>query len=117
MGFPEFKEAKAAGTLPMGQLPVLDLEDDAGNKKTIPQSGAILRYVGKLTGSYPSDPVQAMEVDVVIDALEDATSYLSMTIKNAPGMCISDEPWPKEQVLEIRAKVMDPKDGKVVSVS
>jgi glutathione S-transferase len=117
MNFPAFKEAQAAGTLPMGQLPVLDIEDDAGNKKTIPQSAAILRYVGKLTGLYPSDPVEAMEVDVVMDAFEDAQSYIATTIKNNPGLCISDEPWPKEQTLEIRAKIMDPEDGKVSFVS
>jgi len=36
-------------TLPNGQVPVIDIEKD-GEKETIGQSDAILRYVGKLGG-------------------------------------------------------------------
>lgn len=37
----------------------------------IPQSFAQLRYVGKIGGLYPTDPIQAAFVDAAIDAVMD----------------------------------------------
>ena len=50
-----------AGT-PAGAVPVLEVEED-GVVTTVTQSSAILRYVGKLTGHYPEDPLTALKVD------------------------------------------------------
>merc|ERR1712228_1062310 len=41
-----------------------------------PQSMAILRYVGRLTGLYPEDAVAAMRVDGFVDAVGDLQSAL-----------------------------------------
>ncbi|KAG2435931.1 hypothetical protein HXX76_007126 [Chlamydomonas incerta] len=46
---------------PFGQVPVLELEDG----RMLAQSGAIDRYVAKLTGLYPEDPLQAAFADMV----------------------------------------------------
>eukprot|EP00760_Papus_ankaliazontas_P007299 PhM_4_TR13320/c0_g2_i2/m.72643/K04097/HPGDS; prostaglandin-H2 D-isomerase / glutathione transferase len=65
VGFPEFGGMQ--GTLPLGQLPVLKLPDG----KTIGQSIAILRYVGRLAKMYPEDAVAAAEVDEVLYNVEE----------------------------------------------
>ena len=49
-----FSEQKAAGELPFGSLPVLDV-DDGERRTSAAQSNAILRFVGRLTGLYPVD--------------------------------------------------------------
>lgn len=49
LGWQEFGEQK--DKLPLGQVPILEIEqDDGGTKTIIPQSDAILRYIGKQTG-------------------------------------------------------------------
>ncbi|PNW71783.1 hypothetical protein CHLRE_16g682725v5 [Chlamydomonas reinhardtii] len=55
--FAEFK-AKT----PFGQVPVLEFEDGS----MLAQSGAIDRYVAKLTGLYPEDPKDAAFADMVV---------------------------------------------------
>jgi glutathione S-transferase len=41
-------------------------------KHTLVQSGAIMRYLGKLASLYPNDPVQAAKVDAIMDQETDA---------------------------------------------
>ena len=48
------------------QLPVLQLD-----KEYFSQSASILRYLGVLLGYYPIDPVKALEVDMLLDAVAD----------------------------------------------
>ena len=45
----------------------------------VAQSNAINRYVGKLTGLYPEDPVQAMYCDEAMEANEDALFHMVQT--------------------------------------
>ena len=59
---------------PLGQVPVMEL-----NGKTITQSNAILRYVGKLSGLYPTDELEALYCDEVMDAVEDLTDKFVAT--------------------------------------
>lgn len=77
--FPRFAAMKAAGELPFGSLPVLVVEDEGG-RRLISQSNAILRYVGKRSGLYPSDPLAALCVDEVMDAAEDAFHLIGASI-------------------------------------
>eukprot|EP00899_Mesostigma_viride_P022236 jgi/Mesvir1/3197/Mv16350-RA.1 len=53
-------------SLPFGSLPSLEVDG-----KVFAQSNAMLRYVGKLTGLYPTDPVEALKVDQILDGFED----------------------------------------------
>lgn len=53
--------------MPGGQLPCLELSD--GLK--MGQTNAILRYLGKKYGYYPSDPLKAYKMDYIIDVYED----------------------------------------------
>lgn len=70
--FPEFAE-RAKG-YPLGKVPVLEVE---GHQVT--QSNTINRYVGKLTGLYPEDAIQALLCDEILDASEELTSKLAAT--------------------------------------
>jgi prostaglandin-H2 D-isomerase / glutathione transferase len=54
-----------------GSLPVLDM-----NGTVIAQSNAILRYIGKQTNLYPNDPIEALKVDELLEALEDVNKLI-----------------------------------------
>ncbi len=71
MQFPAFMAAKAGGALPLGSVPVLQVDDIA-----ITQTAAILRYAARIgdTSLYPADPQAALWVDSVIDCFNDSLS-------------------------------------------
>jgi glutathione S-transferase len=71
-GFAEFAEVRKA--TPFGQVPTLHVDG-----VLITQSDAITRYVGRLTGLYPTDAYQALLCDEVLSAVEDVTIKLAAT--------------------------------------
>jgi len=104
MTFPEFQQIKGnTDILPLGQLPVLEIEKD-GSKSIITQSGAILRYFGKLAGLYPSSDVDAMQVDSMLYLLEDLAGGIILSVKGAVRSLISENEWGDEVKLEIRKR-------------
>ena len=70
--FAEFGALKAQGALPLGSVPVLDVDG-----VPIAQTAAILRYVARLadTGLYPSNPLRALVVDSALDSVNDTLSH------------------------------------------
>lgn len=67
-----FQEAKKAGKLPFGQLPVLEVGGDSG--KLLGQSGSINRYLASLVqvpGFYPSDPLDLAYCDMIYETAQD----------------------------------------------
>lgn len=69
--FPEFAALKQQGALPLGSLPMLEIDGRA-----MVQTGAMLRYIAHLSGKlYPSDPRAAFVVDSVIDTFNDTVSH------------------------------------------
>lgn len=70
--FSDFAEVRK--TTPLNQVPTLLIND-----VQVTQSDAIARYVGKLTGLYPEDHLQALFCDEVMDALEDVNSRIGAT--------------------------------------
>ncbi|CAB1097970.1 unnamed protein product [Ectocarpus sp. CCAP 1310/34] len=52
-------------------MPVLEVDG-----AVIPQSVAILRYVGKMGNLYPNDPIQAAFADSAVDAVSDIHGYM-----------------------------------------
>lgn len=67
--FDQFPEVKK--TTPLGQVPTLFIDG-----KQITQGNAINRYIGKIAGLYPEDPMQALLCDEIMGALEDVTNKL-----------------------------------------
>ncbi|PXF40466.1 Glutathione S-transferase S1 [Gracilariopsis chorda] len=67
-------------TTPYGAVPTLTIDG-----KQVAQSCAILRYVGKLGGLYPSDPYEALFVDEIIETMNDLNvatySYLGPDVE------------------------------------
>jgi len=59
---------------PFHQTPVLEVDGEA-----ITQSNALSRYVGRLTGLYPADPLEAARCDEVMDVVEDILSKIVVT--------------------------------------
>lgn len=72
----KFLAMKYAGQLPFGQLPVLEVN---GGETKLAQSGAIMRYIGKLSGLYPNCPIKAAKVDAIIDQQNDMCAGLSVS--------------------------------------
>ena len=68
-GFADFPEIRKSA--PLGQVPVLEVD---GVRVT--QSDAITRYAGKLAGLYPTDALQALLCDEVMQAVEAANVHV-----------------------------------------
>ncbi|DAZ93226.1 TPA: hypothetical protein N0F65_005080 [Lagenidium giganteum] len=74
-----FEDARVTGeqfgalkpSLPLGQVPAVEVDG-----KTFSQSIATARYAAKLSGAYPSDPLKALRVDMVIDTFVDVTNII-----------------------------------------
>jgi len=96
--FEEWPEMKK--TIEYGQLPVIRV-----GKVEMNQSMDILRYVSKLAGLYPEDPIQALQVDSLCTTIEEVfsnTLYKTMFSKR-----------PKEVIIKERDALLDPKDGEL----
>lgn len=59
-----------------GQLPLLEIDGE-----TVAQSGAMLAYIGKLSGLYPSSPMAAIRVDEVLGLSDDLQNALRASIQ------------------------------------
>lgn len=99
--FPEFNDMKT--TLPFGQLPVLEIESE-GKKTTVTQSSAILRYIGKIGGTYPSDPFDALQVDEILGIMDDLIATLALTVGGAVKNGISETEWTTDEKISMRKK-------------
>lgn len=77
ISFQEFGAKRAS--YPFKRVPVLQIDD-----VELSQCNSINRYVGKLAGLYPSDPLQAAYCDEAMDAVEDIVSQqvVTMSIKD-----------------------------------
>lgn len=83
--WPSYK-AKA----PFGQCPMMTVDGEI-----YAQSNAITRYAGRLANLYPSDPIKALPVDMVLDKITDIAETLS------PTFCETDA----EKRLALRKKL------------
>ena len=71
----QFEDLRAKNKLSFGQVPALDVNEGT----ILVQSAAIMRYLGKLSGLYPSDPLLAAKVDAVMDEEADLLTGLSVS--------------------------------------
>ncbi|CAM9644945.1 unnamed protein product [Chrysoparadoxa australica] len=68
-------------TYPFGQLPVLEVRFPTGEKHVLAQSTSIMRFVGRMGGLYPSDPLEACVVDQVMDAVQDIYALVNGVLR------------------------------------
>lgn len=90
LSFQQFGAAREQ--LPFRALPILEVDG-----VVLAQSNAINRYVGKLTGLYPDDALQAAFCDEAMDAVED------VSVKLIPTLTIKDEAEKKRAREELAA--------------
>eukprot|EP00980_Cylindrotheca_fusiformis_P000608 scaffold154_cov129-Cylindrotheca_fusiformis.AAC.25 len=84
----EFPDLQDAGKLAFGQAPMLEVD----GKHNLVQTGAIMRYLAKLTGLYPEDPLEAAKVDAVFDQETDAFVGATLTTyATRYGMALDDD--------------------------
>lgn len=96
----EFVAAKEDGRLPYGQVPLLRINET----DSIAQSASIMRYLGKLGGCYPSDPIKAGLVDSIIDQEMDLFAGLTCSrYRDRFGFACLDE----ATVATVRAALND----------
>lgn len=111
---PIMGELKESGKLDFGQVPMLEHEG-----KTMVQSWAILRYLGRTYGYYPENPEVAYKIDSTIDAVED---YLGAYFKfnfesNEEKKAIFKENWLKMFPIWVKAieKRLEANGGKYIA--
>ena len=68
--------SEAKSEVPFGQLPMLVVDDTVH----IWQSGAIVRYLAKLAGIMPGDPVLAAQVDAIFEQTQELFAPLNPTV-------------------------------------
>lgn len=85
----EFAALKANGTLPFGQVPLLEVD---GGAARLAQSAAILRYVCTLGGLHPvGDPLRCAAIDAALDAEKDAfAAYTVLKYRDRSGLAFLD---------------------------
>ena len=76
IGYSQYLKMRDTGVLPWGQVPVLTMtkEGTAGKEKEeeiFGQSCSIARYVAKVSNLYPTNGVDALRSDAVVDAWRD----------------------------------------------
>lgn len=74
ISYQEFAEMRQS--TPFNSVPVLEIDG-----APVTQSNAMCRYVGKMANLYPSDELQALYCDEVMDAVEDLTHYVVPTFR------------------------------------
>jgi hypothetical protein len=75
LSFADFNRRKNLGEFPIESLPVLLVGDEM-----FCQTNSILRYIGKLTGLYPTEPLQALKCDQVLDTVEEVLTHICPTM-------------------------------------
>ena len=92
----EFLAMKEGTRLQFGQVPMLEVD----GKHTMVQSNSIMRYLGKLSGLYPTtDHILAQKVDAVMDQATDVFTGSSI-LKYGPRYAIELTPEAKEKSYE-----------------
>ncbi len=72
LSFPEFGAQQF--DMRFHAVPVMEIDG-----AQITQSNSLNRYIGKMCGLYPSDDLQALYCDEVMDAVEDLTHHMTAT--------------------------------------
>lgn len=96
---------------PLGSIPILEVEVEGQEKQVIAESMAILRYVGKLGGLYPEDPIEALKVDSFMETATQATRLMEISVQGPVRNLLSESEWSEEEKLAIRKRIAENESG------
>eukprot|EP00568_Trieres_chinensis_P001497 CAMPEP_0183295348 /NCGR_PEP_ID=MMETSP0160_2-20130417/3338_1 /TAXON_ID=2839 ORGANISM="Odontella Sinensis, Strain Grunow 1884" /NCGR_SAMPLE_ID=MMETSP0160_2 /ASSEMBLY_ACC=CAM_ASM_000250 /LENGTH=208 /DNA_ID=CAMNT_0025456817 /DNA_START=63 /DNA_END=688 /DNA_ORIENTATION=+ len=83
----EFAALKENGRLAFGQVPMLEVD----GRHQLVQSASILRYLARIAGMHPDDPLEAARVDAALDQEADAfTGATVATYQTRFGIDLDD---------------------------
>lgn len=88
--FADLPSLQQSGSLPFRSLPIMTVDG-----KTFAESSAMLRFAGKLGGLYPTDAVEAMQVDMVVDALEPIVTAIFSDKSEEARKKVQEETFPR----------------------
>ena len=90
-----------------GQMPFLEVDGEV-----YAQSMAILRYVGRLVGLYPTDPLEALRVDELLDCFLDVRGKMSTTYALPEAEKIAIRKKLAEEFIKPRLQCLEDRVGK-----
>ena len=86
---------------PRYKLPVLEIEVKGGEKQVIANRNAILRYLGRRGGLYPTDPLEGLQIEYMLEAVSEALRPLE-TVNDGISSLLSETPLSEKQLTRIR---------------
>lgn len=109
-----FNDMKAKGKFAFGQVPLLEVDEGEGKVHHLVQSGAILKYLGKISGLYPAnDPILEAKIDAALAQETDAfTGATVATYATRFGISLDDDALKKSK--EMIAKEVTPRHLKAL---
>ena len=102
---------------PRYKLPVLEIEVKGREKQVIAQRNAILHYLGRRGGLYPSDPLEGLQIEYMLDTVSEALLPLEVSNDGAVTSLFSDTAWTDEELLRIRKGIANNSESGLPHVS
>ena len=102
---------------PLDQLPVLEIEEAHNRKLVVPQSRAILRYLGMLGGLYPEDPAEALTVDSMCACIGDALRQIEISMRSSSRSILEFKTFTDDECMDIRVRLAEDEERGVRKVS
>ena len=101
---------------PLDQLPVFEIEEAHNRKLVVPQSSAILRYLGMLGGMYPEDPAEALIVDSICECASDALRQIEVSMRSSSRSILEFKSFTDEECEQIRMRLAEDEEHGVRKV-
>lgn len=99
------------------QFPILEIEESGTDKKFVLQPQAILRYFCKLGGLYPSNPIDALEVESVLATISEIQHLLEISLDETLQVLMSGSAWTANENWSVRRRIAKNKENGLPFVS
>ena len=99
------------------QFPILEIEEPGMEKQFVLQPQAILRYFCKLGGLYPSNPIDALEVESAIATISEVEHLLEVSLDETIQILLSGNAWTKNESWSVRRRIAKNKETGLPFVS
>ena len=92
------------------QFPILEIEESGTDKKFVLQPQAILRYFCKLGGLYPSNPIDALEVESALATISEIQHLLEVSLDETLQVFMSGSVWTSNENWSVRRRIAKNKE-------